>query len=122
MAKDYNDDADYKCYMLGCRSAGMEPVGIWRFRLLQEAYRRHAAEAGRNQQGATVPPFVLEQLAKMIAAGYKIAAGGAAEDDEPGTAACGVREPHRPLEPVLVGCAARALPTADALDESFWRT
>ena len=117
MAQDDND-YDYECYLLGCRSAGEEPVGMWRFRTLQEAYLRQVAEAQQASRGDQVPPFVLERL---VAEGYRIAAGGKAEGDEPGAAACGVREPRVPLEPVLVGCAARSLPTPDAPDESFWR-
>ena len=117
MAKDYNDN-DYEHYLLGCRSAGEEPVGLWRFRTLQEAYLRQVAEAQQSSRGDQVPQFVLERL---VAEGYRIAAGGNAEGDEPGTAACGVREPRVPREPVLVGCAARPLPTADAPDQSFWR-
>ena len=113
---------EYEYYLLGCRSAGMEPVEAWRFRLLQEAYLRHAAEAEQDPRNAHVPLFVLDGLAARVAEGYKIAAGGGAEGDEPGAAACGVREPRVPLEPVLVGCAARPLPTPDAPDQSFWRT
>ncbi len=120
MDNDYAD-TDYECYLLGCRSAGIEPVGLWQFKLLQEAYLRHAAEAEQDARGSQVPLFVLDGLAALVAEGYKIAAGGNAEGDEPGAAACGVREPRVPLEPVLVGCAARALPTPDAPDEAFWR-
>ncbi len=115
-------DNDYNCYLLGCRSAGLEPIEEWRFRVLQEDYLRHAAGAEQDTRGDLVPPFVLERLAALVAEGYKIAAGGSAEGDEPGAAACGVREPRVPLEPILVGCAARPLPTPDAPDESFWRT
>ncbi len=118
---DNDEDRDYECYLLGCRSAGVEPVGLWRFRLLQEAYLRHAAEVEQEPQDDQVPLFVLERLATLVAEGYKIAAGGGAKGDEPGAAACGVREPRVPPEPVLVGCAARPLPTPDAPDESFWR-
>ena len=114
-------EKDYECYLLGCRSAGIEPVGFWRFELLQEAFLCHAAEAEQDARGDGVPAYALEQLAALVAEGYKIAAGGGPEGDEPGAAACGVREPRTPLEPVLVGCAARALPTPDAPDESFWR-
>ncbi len=121
MAKDYND-RDYECYLLGCRSAGVEPVGLWRFRLLQEAYLRHANQAEQDSRGEGISSFVVEQLAALVAEGYKIAAGGNAGGDEPGAAACGVREPRVPPEPVLVGCAARPLPTPNAPDESFWRT
>lgn len=115
-------ETDYECYLLGCRSAGIEPVSVWRFRLLQEAYLRHAAGAEQDIQGDQIPELVLKQLGTLVAEGYKIAAGRTAEGDDPGAAACGVREPRRPLEPVLVGCAARALPTPDAPDEAFWRT
>jgi hypothetical protein len=114
-------DKDYECYLLGCRSAGVEPMEEWRFQVLQEAYLRHAAGAEQNPHDASVPPFVLERLAALVAEGYKIVSGGNAEGDEPGAAACGVREPRVPLEPVLVGCVARPLPIADAPDESFWR-
>ena len=114
-------EKDYECYLLGCRSAGIEPVGFWQFVLLQEAYLRHAAEAEQDARGNQVPLFVLEELVALVAEGYKIAAGGNTEGDEPGAAACGVREPRVPLEPVLVGCAARSMPTPDAPDESFWR-
>lgn len=113
---------DYECYLLGCRSAGVEPMERERFRLLQEASLRHAAGAEPDRHGDPVPPFILERLATLVAEGYKIAAGGSAEGDEPGAAASGVREPRVPLEPVLAGCAARPLPTADAPDQSFWRT
>ena len=119
MAND--GDRDYECYLLGCRDAGIEPVGLWRFRLLQEEYLRRTAEAEQDPRADPLPPFVLERLAALVAEGYKIAAGGGAEGDEPGAAACGVREPRVPREPVLVGCAARPLPTPDAPDESFWR-
>ena len=127
MTEDYTDD-DYKCYLLGCRSAGVEPMEEslfrvlqqWRFQLQQEEPSRDVAEADQEPNRPRVPPFVLERLAVLMAEGYKIAAGGA-EDDEPGAAACGVREPRVPLEPVLVGCAARALPMPDAPDEAFWR-
>ena len=115
------DNNDYKCYLLGCRSAGVEPMELWRFQVLQEAFLRHAAGAQQDPQGDQIPSFVLERLAALVAEGYKIAAGGSAEGDEPGAAACGVREPRVPLEPVLVGYAARPLPTADAPDQSFWR-
>ena len=77
--------------------------------------------AAFGARGGQVSLFVLDGLAAMVSEGYKIAAGGGAEDDEPGAAACGVCEPRVPLEPVLVGCAARALPTPDAPDEAFWR-
>lgn len=116
--------ADYLCYLLGCQDAGCAPLEEWRFRLLQQAYLRRAAEQGPGQPD--VPPFVLEQLARLVAEGYKIAASGGEtgrgdSGEEPGTAACGVREPLRPLEPVLIGSAARSWPAADTSDQSFWR-
>lgn len=114
-------DQDYECYLLGCRSAGLEPLEEWRFRVLQEHYLRHAVEAQQEPGDVGVSTFVLERLAALVAEGYKIAAGGGAEGDEPGAAACGVREPRVPLEPVPVGCAARPLPTPYAPDQSFWR-
>lgn len=116
------DQTDYKCYVLGCRDEGEEPLEEWRFRLLQEEYLRRANSSELRADRSPVPQFVLEQLVLRVAEGYKIAAGGTAEGEEPGAAACGVREPRRPLEPVLVGSAARSLPSADAPDQSFWRT
>lgn len=114
-------DKDYECYLLGCRSAGLEPLEHWRFRLLQDEYLRQAADSEQEAGHSRIPAFALEQLAAMVAEGYKIAAGDSPEGEEPGAAACGVREPRVPLEPVLAGCAARPLPTPDAPDESFWR-
>jgi hypothetical protein len=110
---------DYECYLLGCRSAGLEPLEEWRFRVLQEEYLRRAAEPEQGAERSGIPPFVLEQLAALVAEGYKIAA--ASGGDEPGAAACGVREPRVPLAPRLVGAAACLLPTSDAPDLSFWR-
>jgi len=75
MENDY-DNTDYKCYLLGCRSAGIEPDRLQRFRLQQEAYLRRTAEAGQDPRGHSVPEVVLEQLAMLVAEGYKIAAGG----------------------------------------------
>ncbi len=114
--------ADYMCYLLGCRSAGVTPLEEWRFRVLQEEALRCDAEPWREQGRSSISAFVLEQLASHLAEGYRIAAGGSAEGDEPGAAACGVREPRVPREPVLVGSAARSLPSMDAPDQSFWRT
>ena len=120
--------ADYVCYLLGCQDAGIEPLEEWHFHLLQQEGRRRAAEISAEATPPAVPPFVLEQLARLVAEGYKIAASSGGETgrsdsgEEPGSAACGVREPRRPLEPVLAGSAARSWPTADPPDQSFWRT
>ena len=114
-------NTDYECYLLGCRSAGQQPMESWRFQLLQAAFLRHAAEEQQEPNRAHIPDSVLERLAALVAEGYRIAAGGNAEGEEPGTAACGVREPRVPLEPVLTGCAARSLPTQADPDQSFWR-
>jgi len=114
-------DKDYEYYLLGCRSAGVEPMEESQFRLVQSAFLYPAAGTAQDLHDDLIPPSVLERLAAMVAEGQRIAAGGGAEGDEPGAAACGVREPRVPLEPVLVGCAARPLPIADAPDESFWR-
>ncbi len=113
---------DYECCLLGCRSANVEPLEEWRFRLFQEELLRRATNQELWADRSPIPQFVLEQLALRMAEGYKIAAGGTADGEEPGAATCGVREPRVPLEPVLAGSAARSLPTADAIDESFWRT
>lgn len=116
------NDTDYECYLLGCQSAGLAPLKKWRFQLLQKQYLRWTSELERKPEQDAIPPFVLEQLALLVAEGYRIAAGSRDEGEEPGTAACGVREPRVPLEPVLAGSAARSLPYADAPDLSFWRT
>ena len=117
------DQTDYKCYLLGCKSAGVEPLEKWHFQLLQEEYLRWTAEPDGKPERAPIPPFVLEQLASLVAEGYRIAAGGSADSEEPGAAAAGVREPRVPLEPVLAGSAARSLPIGgSAPDTSFWRT
>ena len=114
------DRTDYECYLLGCRSAGIEPLEGWRFQVLQEEYLRRATEL--EQSPSPISDFVLEQLATVLAEGYKIAAGNRGDGEEPGAAAAGVREPRVPRQPVLSASAARSLPTADAPDTSFWRT
>lgn len=116
------DQTDYECYSLGCRSAGIAPLEEWRFRMLQQEYLRRAAEPEQNSDQSSISAFALEQLAALMAEGYKIAAGGSPDSDEPGAAAAGVREPRVPLEPVLTGCAARSLPSLDTPDNSWWRT
>jgi len=126
------EHTDYECYLLGCRNAGENPLEEWRFRLLQAEYLRRAAHqelwADRSPiplwaDRSPIPLFVLEQLAALVAEGYKIAAGGGSENsDDPGAAACGVRQPRVSLEPVLARSAARSLPILDAPDLSFWRT
>lgn len=116
------DRTDYKCYLLGCESAGVEPLEEWRFQLLQEQYLHQASSHALWERRPPVPEFVLERLASLVAEGYRIAAGGSADSEEPGAAAAGVREPRVPLEPVLAGSAARSLPTDNAPDNSFWRT
>ncbi len=117
------EHTDYECYLLGCRNAGENPLEEWRFRLLQAEYLRRAAHQELWADRSPIPLFVLEQLAALVAEGYKIAAGGGSENgDEPGATACGVRQPRVPLEPVLAGSAARSLPILDAPDLSFWRT
>jgi hypothetical protein len=114
-------DTDYECYLLGCRSAGLEPMELWRFRLLQEAFLRYSVEKEQKPGYIRISNFVLERLAALVAEGYRIAAGGSAEGEGPGAAACGVREPRVPLEPVLTGCATCPLPLPDPPDLSFWR-
>ena len=116
-----DNHTDYECYLLGCRSAGIEPLEEWRFRMLQCEYLRRAAEPEQSS-ASPISAFVLEQLATLLAEGYKIAAGGSKDSDEPGAAAAGVREPRVPREPVLSGSAARSLPSAESADTSFWRT
>jgi hypothetical protein len=117
-----DDDTDYKCYLLGCRSVGEKPLEEEHFRALQEEMGKRANNQELWAGRSPIPLFVLEQLAQHVAKGYQVAAGGNANGEEPGTAACGVREPRVPLEPVLAGSAARSLPNLDAPDQSFWRT
>ena len=116
-----DNHTDYECYLLGCRNAGIEPLEEWRFRMLQAEYLRRAAEP-EQPSPSPISEFVLEQLATLMAEGYKIAAGGNKDGDEPGAASAGVREPRVPREPVLSGAAARSLPSANSPDTSFWRT
>lgn len=111
---------DYECYLLGCRSAGIEPLEPWRFRVLQAEYLSRAAAP--EQPPSPISAFVLEQLTRLVAEGYRIAAGGNPDGEEPGAAAAGVREPRVPREPVLSASAARPLPSAESADTSFWRT
>ena len=116
------DQTDYKCYLLGCRSVGIEPLEEWRFRMLQAEYLRQTSSHELWERRSPVPEFVLERLASLVAEGYRIAAGDSANGEEPGAAAAGVREPRVALAPILAGAAARSLPSLEAPDQSFWRT
>lgn len=115
------NNTDYECYALGCRNAGEEPLEEEHFQALQEEYLRRANTQGLWADRSPIPQFVLEQLAVRVAEGYKIAAGGREDGEEPGAAASGVREPRVPREPVLAGSAARSLPSSHTPDQSFWR-
>ena len=115
------DQTDYECYLLGCESAEVEPLEEWRFRVVQKEYLRRP-DISAWSSPSPISEFVLEQLARLVAEGCKIKAGGNGNSEEPGAAASGVREPRVPREPVLAGSAARSLPSPDTPDSSFWRT
>ncbi|MDQ2799627.1 MAG: hypothetical protein M3Y13_08305, partial [Armatimonadota bacterium] len=59
-------DKDYECYLLGCRSAGLEPLEHWRFKVLQEEFLRQAAVLEQESGQDRIPSFALEQLVAMI--------------------------------------------------------
>ena len=60
-----DNHTDYECYLLGCRSAGIEPLEEWRFRMLQAEYLRRAAEP-EQPSASPISGFVLEQLATAM--------------------------------------------------------
>jgi len=123
----------YDYYRLGCRDAGVPPVSAWRFNIAYAKYRRHVgrefedilAYDVRKRQRILARWQRLQTLADLVRRGQDIAdrarryGGG---EDEPGTAGAGVREPLPPRVPVLAGCAARPMPSEDALkDTAPWR-
>lgn len=111
-------ETDYECYLLGCESAGIEPLKEWRFRVLQAEFLRRA-EVSEWSSPSPISEFVLEQLASLMAEGCKIKAVGSADGEEPGAAAAGVREPR---VSVLSASTACSLPSPNTPDSSFWRT
>ena len=114
--------SDYEHYVAGCRSEGVAPLSAWRFRLLYSGHQRLQDLMERDPHRAPISSAALQRIADLVRRGQEIAATVRPDEDEPGTAASGVREPRVPFEPILTGCAARPLPTPDAPDQSFWRT
>ena len=57
-----DNNADYECYLLGCRSAGLAPLEKWRFRMLQEEFLRRAADPEPAPEHGGIPPFVQEPV------------------------------------------------------------
>ncbi len=123
----------YDYYLMGCREAGVPPVSAWRFNLAYTKYRRHVgrefedllAHDVKKRQRVLARWQRLHGLADLVRRGQDIADRArryGVDEDEPGAAGAGVREPLPPRVPVLAGCAARPLPSDDSLSNMpSWR-
>lgn len=121
----------YQYYVLGCHDAGLLPVSAWRFNI---AYGKYLQDRGNEMQdilsrSLQQRPRILARwqrlqfLADLVRRGQDIAdrvRRYGSDDEEPGAAGAGVREPLPPRVPVLAGYAARPLPTDDPLKGSDW--
>ena len=114
----------YDYYLIGCRTRGFRPVSAWRFKLAYTKYQaarlRELLAAlpldPRKRSRAMARWHKYFLVGELVRVGQDIAAraksNGASDDDEPGAAGLGVREPRSPVTPILVGCASCALPGA----------
>ena len=124
----------YDYYLLGCRQAGVRPLSFWRFHVAYAKYQRDFRRAldrrvdllTTKRRERIVDRWTwLVRLAELVESGREIAERAArirGDDDEPGTAGAGMREPRVPRTPVLVGCAAHAMPKDDVRRQNDeWR-
>lgn len=122
---------NYQYYVLGCHDADLLPVSAWRFNI---AYGKYLRGMGREMQDilsrdARHRPRILARwqrlqfLADLVRRGQDIADRArrySGDDEEPGAAGAGVREPLPPRVPVLAGTAARPLPSDDPMKGVEW--
>lgn len=126
---------DYDFYLIGCREWGVKPISLWRFNAAYGKYRR-----GLSQDlGASFPDLAperrqriigrwqhLQLLADLVSHGREVherARRHGTDEDSPGAAGAGMREPRPPQVPVLTGCAARPLPNPEdpLKGQAWWR-
>lgn len=122
---------NYQYYVLGCHDAGLLPVSAWRFAIAYGKYLRDRGSETRDMLGHDVRHRSrllarwqrLQFLADLVRRGQDVADRArrfGSDEDEPGAAGAGVREPVPPRVPVLAGCAARPLPSEDPLKGNEW--
>src|SRR3569833_4190994 len=116
---------DYTFYLSGCSEEGERPLAYWRFYLAYGSYQRYFYDAferdlqtGELRLRKDYMPLVrwsrLRRLAKQVDRGRELAQSGPRylDDDEGQTGGPGVREPRRPISPLLSGAGARTFAAA----------
>jgi len=124
---------DYYFYLSGCREEDETPLPYWRFLLAYSLYQRHFYDAvdfdlatGELRLRKDYFPLVrwsrLRRLAKAVDRGRELAQSGSWRFDEGDeqSGGPGVREPRRPISPLLSGAGARSFdPPAYEHDRSM---
>lgn len=102
---------DYAYYRAGCNYMRETPLSRWKFRVAFLAYERYFADLSMRMD-SRIPWAALIEIADMVRVGreYATSTGIDPEDEDDYSGGMGVREPRRPLDPVLVGSGARPLP------------
>jgi hypothetical protein len=139
---------DYQWYIYSCWTSGIRPISARRFQVLLDTYRRdftqvvdldlmslpprrraklinrwsriceiaRLADAGRG----TITAGTVSDSSGQTPPGDRPEFGGSSSKDDPPGAAPGVREPLRPIAPLLTGSAARPVPRPDMAYEPRW--
>ena len=122
----------YDYYLIGCRERRIRPLNRWRFLIGYAKYQRGLMQTladilpldPRKRTRAAARWQRLFSLGLLVRLGQNIADRAkrysADDEDEPGAAGAGMREPRTPREPVLTGSAARPLPGADSAFPRNW--
>lgn len=125
---------DYQWYLYSCGQSGLKPLSAKRFKILLGAYITNfrsdmtidmSTLSERKQRRLIRRWRLLTEVANLADAGRGVITAGTVidrpavkpkttptdhEDDIPPDAAPGVREPRRPLVPLLSGSGSRAYP------------
>jgi len=112
---------DYHFYLSGCREEDETPLPYWRFLLAYSLYQRHYYDAVdfdlstgelslRKDYFPLVPWARLRRLARAVDRGRELAQSGRPwyGDDDEQAGGPGVREPRRPVSPLLSDTDARS--------------
>lgn len=139
---------DYQWYLYSCGKEGTRPISARRFRVLLDTYKRdfaafvgldlfplrprqrvrmlrrwtrlcevaRLADAGRG----TITAGTVINNPRQVPPDDRPEFGGSGPKDDPPGAAPGVREPRRPIEPLLSGVGARPIPRPGSPSEPRW--
>jgi hypothetical protein len=116
--------ADYVHYRTACRHMGETPIPRWKFHIAYSIYQRHFYQAVdfdpltgsvtlRRDYQPNIPWATLRAIAKKVDFGREYAVSNpssAAPEDDGAAGGMGVREPRRPIHPVLAASAGRPFP------------